>query len=71
MRTQNPMLLAEIDALEDITRKDANELEVVKELNRLQMLSEAALAYIDVSVCDPDINAEMWEAWQKLVELRK
>lgn len=30
----------------------------------------AACGYIDVSVCDPDITAEMWQAWQKFKETR-
>ena len=38
MKTSNVNLLAEIDALEDVTRKDASELEVVKEIERLRFL---------------------------------
>lgn len=36
MRTSNAELLAEIDALEEVTRKDAKDLEVVKTVDRLE-----------------------------------
>lgn len=36
MRTSNAELLAEIDTLEDVKRVDANELEVVKHIEKLE-----------------------------------
>ncbi len=45
MKTSNPLLLAEIDTLEEVTRKDANDLEVVKEIEKLKAInSELQLA---------------------------
>lgn len=36
MKTSNAFLLAEIDTLEEITRKESSELEVIKHIDKLE-----------------------------------
>ena len=43
MKTSNPGLLCEIDVLENVTKKEANDLEVVKELEKLIEQKEIAV----------------------------
>ena len=46
------------------------DVEAAKEIVKLRELAEAALKYIDLNPCDPDIYPDQWEAWLKLEEKR-
>lgn len=54
MKTSNPYLLAEIDTLEEITRKDSSELEVVKRIEKL----EAALHRAEIEMYQNQLNTD-------------
>lgn len=40
-------------------------------LRRIEAAYNAAVAYIDVNVCDQDTNRTMWLAWNKYLEAKR
>lgn len=61
LRTQIGWLRAENDrAWPKMHRRIAG---LENELNRLRAAYGAAIAYIEASPCDPDINGDQWQAW--------
>jgi hypothetical protein len=55
MRTSNAELLAEIDTLEELKRVDANNLEVVKHIDRLTAQVEELKAFVK-RVAEADVE---------------
>jgi hypothetical protein len=52
MKTSNPFLLNEIDVLEEISRKDSSELEVVKRIDELEKQVETMAMIIRTLVVE-------------------
>jgi hypothetical protein len=44
--------------------------ELEAKVARLETAYQKAAAFIDVSVCDPDITPAMWKAWNEFLAAR-